>query len=516
MAELAPQRPAMIEATRGEVRTYADLDDRSARLATLLRARGVDPGETVLVVLGNDVRWGEITWACWRSGLYLGAANRHLTGPELVPILQDADPRVIVTSTDLLVGLRSAARDAGLPDTVLWLVTDDGYDEALAATPRDRGLVETAGGRLLFSSGTTGRPKPFRVPPSDVHPAQVPVRSAGLMRSLEFDDTGNVLLVPGPAYHAGPLGFLQSLHQLGGTVVLMERFDPEAALAAIEQYRVTHSQWVPTMFVRLLRLPAEVRARYDLSSHRVAVHAAAPCPPAVKRAMLDWWGPIVHEYYGASEGYGRTTIGPHEWLAHPGSVGRPVGSTVHIADDAGRLLPAGEVGTVWFAKPGAAVPVRAADGSADLAATPGWGAVGDLGRLDDDGYLHLTGRRGQTIITGGVNVYPREVEDVLVTHPAVADVAVLGVPDPEFGEQVKAVVVAEDPAAAGPALADELVTFCRERLAGFKCPRSVDLVDALPRSDAGKIRLQTLRERYRPAEPEPGSTASRPPRDRTT
>jgi fatty-acyl-CoA synthase len=516
VAELAPQRPAMIEATRGEVRTYADLDDRSARLATLLRARGVDPGETVLVVLGNDVRWGEITWACWRSGLYLGAANRHLTGPELVPILQDADPRVIVTSTDLLVGLRSAARDAGLPDTVLWLVTDDGYDEALAATPRDRGLVETAGGRLLFSSGTTGRPKPFRVPPSDVHPAQVPVRSAGLMRSLEFDDTGNVLLVPGPAYHAGPLGFLQSLHQLGGTVVLMERFDPEAALAAIERYRVTHSQWVPTMFVRLLRLPAEVRARYDLSSHRVAVHAAAPCPPAVKRAMLDWWGPIVHEYYGASEGYGRTTIGPHEWLAHPGSVGRPVGSTVHIADDAGRLLPAGEVGTVWFAKPGAAVPVRADDGSADLAATPGWGAVGDLGRLDDDGYLHLTGRRGQTIITGGVNVYPREVEDVLVTHPAVADVAVLGVPDPEFGEQVKAVVVAEDPAAAGPALADELVTFCRERLAGFKCPRSVDLVDALPRSDAGKIRLQTLRERYRPAEPEPVSTASRPPRDRTT
>ena len=500
VAELAPQRPAMIVAETGEVRTYADLDDRSARLAVHLRGRGVAPGDTALVVLGNDVRWGEIAWACWRSGLHLGAANRHLTGAELVPILQDAGPRAIVTSSDLLPGLRAAARDAALPDTVLWLVTDDGFDEAVAATPRDPGFVETAGGRLLFSSGTTGRPKPFRVPPSDVHPAELPVRSAGLMRSLEFDDTGNVLLVPGPAYHAGPLGFLQSLHQLGGTVVLMQRFDPEAALAAIERYRVTHSQWVPTMFVRLLRLPDEVRARHDLSSHRVAVHAAAPCPPAVKQAMLDWWGPIVHEYYGASEGYGRTTIGPHEWLAHPGSVGRSVESTIHIADDSGRLLPPGEVGTVWFAKPGAALPARADDGSADLAATPGWGAVGDLGRLDDDGYLYLTGRSGQTIITGGVNVYPREVEDVLVTHPAVADVAVLGVPDPESGEQVKAVVVPEGPAAgAAPAPADELIAFCRERLAGFKCPRSVDLVDALPRSDAGKVRLQELRDRYRPA-----------------
>jgi long-chain acyl-CoA synthetase len=454
-------------------------------------------------VLENDVRWAEIAWACWRSGLYLGAANRHLTERELAPVVEDARPATIITSSALAATVRGAAALAGPPGDAPVLVVgsgeDDDYDAAVTGTARDPGLEETAGGRLLFSSGTTGRPKPFRVHPRPVHPTDLPVRSAGLMRELGFDDTGNVLLVAGPAYHAGPLGFLQSVHQLGGTVVLMERFDPECALAAIERHGVTHSQWVPTMFVRLLRLPAAARSRHDLSTHRVAVHGAAPCPPEVKRAVLEWWGPIVHEYYGASEGYGRTSIGPHEWLAHPGSVGRSVDSTVHIADADGRFLPAGEVGAVWFARPGAPAPVCADDGTADLAATPGWGTVGDLGRLDDEGYLYLTGRSGQTIITGGVNVYPREIEDLLALHPAVDDVAVVGTPDPDLGEQVTAVVVPVDGREPGPGLATELIGFCRDRLAHFKCPRSVDFVDALPRSDAGKIRLHVLRDRYRPA-----------------
>ncbi|WP_246134680.1 AMP-binding protein [Prauserella rugosa] len=507
MAERAPDRPAMIIAETGQHRTYAELDERSARLASYFAVRGLQRDDTVLVVLGNDLIWGEVCWACWRSGLCLGAANFHLTSAELAPILEDAAPRAIVTSRRVLPNLRAAAEQAGLDHGVLWLVVDEtgepsgpdaalNYERIIASTPRDPDLVETVGGRLLFSSGTTGRPKPFRVPPQQIHPSELPVRSGGLMTSLGFDDTGNVLLVPGPAYHAGPLGFLQSLHQLGGTVVLMQKFDPEGALAAIERYRVTHSQWVPTMFVRLLRLPAEVRHRYDLSSHRVAVHAAAPCPPEVKREMLTWWGPIVHEYYGASEGYGRTTIGPEEWLAHPGSVGRSVQSTVHIADESGRLLPTGQVGAVWFAKPDAEEPERAADGTADLAATPGWGTVGDLGYLDDDGFLYLTGRQGQTIITGGVNVYPREVEDLLAPHPKVDDIAVLGVPDPEFGEQVKAVVVPADGSEPGPSLADELITYCRERLAHFKCPKSVDFTDSLPRTDTGKIRHKPLRDQY--------------------
>jgi len=493
-AAAVPDRPAMILAETGETRTHAELDEHSARLATYLRAQGLVPGDTVLVLLGNDVRWGEVCWACWRSGLVLGAANRHLTAAELAPILEDAAPRAVVTSPDLLPRLR----EAGLPDDVLCLLVSgpdaaptadpaSELDAVLAATPRDPDLRETAGGRLLFSSGTTGRPKPFRVPPQAVHPDSLPVRSAALMESLGFSDGGDVLLIPGPAYHAGPLGFLQSVHQLGGTVVLMERFDAEGALAAIERYGVTHSQWVPTMFVRLLRLPEPVRTKYDLSSHRIAVHAAAPCPPDVKQRMLDWWGPIVHEYYGASEGHGRTTIGPEEWLAHPGSVGRPVDGGIHIVDDAGRFLPACEVGTVWFRRPGAPEP------TGDLAATPGWGTFGDLGRLDEDGYLHLTGRAGQTIITGGVNVYPREVEDVLAAHPAVVDVAVLGVPDPEFGERVLAVVV---PEAESPDLAAQLTAFCRTRLAAFKCPKEIAFTTELPRSDAGKIRLPELRARW--------------------
>ncbi|MCD2188752.1 AMP-binding protein [Actinomycetospora soli] len=505
VARHAPDRAAVVLAETGETVTYRDLDERSARLATALRARGLGDGDAVVVLLGNDVHWGEVCWACWRSGLVLAAVNHHLAARELRAVLAEAAPRAVVTTADLLPAAAAALEGAEVSWLVVGTVPDDApagtvaLDELVADTGRDPELPESAGGRLLFSSGTTGLPKPARVAPRDVHPDEVGVRSAGLMRTLGFSEPGagvDVLLVPGPAYHAGPIGFLQSVHQAGGTVVLMRRFDAAAALAAIERYRVTHSQWVPTMFVRLLRLPDEVRAGHDLSSHRVAVHAAAPCPPAVKRAVLEWWGPIVHEYYGASEGYGRTVIGPQEWLAHPGSVGRAVGSGVSIADEAGRPLPSGQVGTVWFSAPGAAEPDRAPDGAADLAATPGWGAVGDLGYLDDDGYLYLTGRASQMIITGGVNVHPREVELVLLEHPEVDDVAVVGVPDDEFGERVTAVFVPVPDAA--PDLADRLVAWARDRLAYVKCPRTVHLVEDLPRNDAGKVLHRVLVDRLTP------------------
>ncbi len=516
-AATTPDRPALVMAGSGERVTYAELDERSARLAAVLRTAGLAPGDTVLLALENDVRWAEVAWACWRSGLYLGAVNRHLSAAELEPLVEDARPAALIASSAVAAALDAAVAATGVPEPRLRLVVGagapgadaapagwTGHDAAVAAAGRVPAAVETTGGRLLFSSGTTGRPKPFRVHPTGEHPAQAPVRSAALMHSLLFteagpDDEPDVLLVAGPAYHAGPLGFLQSVHQLGGTVVLMERFDAEAALAAIERHRVTHSQWVPTMFVRMLRLPAEVRERYDLSSHRVAIHGAAPCPPEVKRAVLDWWGPIVHEYYGASEGFGRTTIGPDEWLAHPGSVGRAAGSTVHVVDPDGRPLPAGAAGEVWFTRPGAAEPPAGGDGARDLAGTPGWGTSGDLGHVDADGYLYLTGRAGHTIITGGVNVYPREVEDVLAPHPEVEDVAVLGLPDAEFGERVVAVVVPRG-AAPGPELADRVVAHCRAHLAGFKCPREVRFVAALPRSDAGKIRVAELRAGLVPQE----------------
>lgn len=499
-----PDRPAMVLAETGETVSYAELDDRSARLAAALTGLGVPADGTVLLLLDNDVRWGEVAWACWRSGRYLAAANHHLTRAELVPLLEDSTPAVVLSRRGRQDDVRAAAAEAGLGDLLTVALPDADepgeYEALLARTPRDPDLVETTGGRVLFSSGTTGRPKPFRVHPTGRHPDDEPVRSADLMRALGFGDTGDVLLVPGPAYHAGPLGFLQSVHQLGGTVVLMRKFDAAGALAAIERYRVTHSQWVPTMLVRLLRLTDAERTAHDLSSHRVAVHAAAPCPPDVKRAVMDWWGPILHEYYGASEGVGRTTIGPHEWLEHPGSVGRPAGCTVHVADESGALLPPGQVGQVWFAKPGAPGP----DGGRVPVGAPGWGCVGDLGRLDADGFLYLSGRAGQTIITGGVNVYPREVEDVLVLHPAVDDVAVLGAPDDEYGERVVAVVVPA-PGVDTAGLADELTAHCRARLARVKCPRVWEFTDRLPRSDAGKVRLPELRARFAPQTSAQGS-----------
>ncbi len=373
------------------------------------------------------------------------------------------------------------------------------YDEAVATTPPDPDLPETMGGRLVFSSGTTGRPTSYREDPPGLHPAEVPLRYRPMMEDLGMvpgpGEPPPVLYSPGPAYHTAPMGFMHAVHQLGGTVVTARHFDPERSLAAIEARRVTHSLWVPTMFVRLLRLPEDVRARYDLGSHRVAVHGAAPCPPTVKRAMLEWWGPIVHEYYGSSEGYGRTSIGPGEWLAHPGSVGRPKGGSVRITDTAGRDVPTGEVGRVWLVRPGAPEPERAGDGSADLGPLPGWGWAGDLGHVDAEGYLYLTGRESQVIVTGGVNVHPREIEDLLALHPDVADVAVLGVPDDEFGEQVRAVVAPLGTPRAG--LAEELVAHCRASLAHYKCPRAVDFVERIPRNSAGKIVLASLRRASR-------------------
>lgn len=506
VARHVPDRAAMILAEAGEVVTYRELDERSHRLASWLRRNGLTDEDVVAVLLPNDVRWGDACWACWRSGLVLAAVNHHLTARELEPIFAEARPRAVIATREHRAVVTEAAARAGVEEPFVLVVGGDDPDtvDLDAVLTRDVPdaveVPERAGGRLLFSSGTTGRPKPALVPPQDVHPDAVGVRSAGLMWMLGFmvpaadrvPAPGDVLLIPGPAYHAGPLGFLQSVHQSGGTVVLMKRFDAERALDAIERFGVTHSQWVPTMFVRLLRLPDEVRARYDLSSHRVAVHAAAPCPPAVKREVLDWWGPIVHEYYGASEGYGRTVIGPYEWLAHPGSVGRAVACRVRVADEEGRFLGPGEIGSVWFAGVDAEDPVPDADGTVDLAGIPGWGRVGDLGYLDEDGFLYLTGRAGQTIITGGVNVYPAEVENAIVEHPSVDDVAVVGLPDDEYGERVVAVVVLRERAATLDA--DALVAWTRDRLARVKCPREVHVVAALPRNDAGKLLHRVVRE----------------------
>ncbi|WP_433503094.1 AMP-binding protein [Pseudonocardia halophobica] len=496
-AASSPHRPAFVMADTGAQVTWAEVDRRSAALAGWFRDSGLRRGDVVLVAIANDVRWAEIMWACWRSGLVVAPVNPRLGAGELRPMIEDAAPKAVIAGAGTVEAVRAAGASA------LTLVVEEDYD-GVAEAPAPGDLTETMGGRLLFSSGTTGRPKPFREEPPGVHPVDVPLRYAAMMTDLRVvpgpGQAPPILFSPGPAYHSAPMAFLQAVHQLGGTVVTTTRFDAEGSLAAIERHGITHSLWVPTMFVRMLRLPVEVRERYDLATHRVAIHGAAPCPPEVKRAMLDWWGPIVHEYYGSSEGYGRTSIGPEEWLAHPGSVGLPKGGTVRITDAEGKVLPAGRTGHVWLGRPDAVEPERI------TSASPGWGSAGDLGQVDADGYLYLTGRLGQTIITGGVNVYPREVEDLLALHPAVADVAVYGVPDAEFGEQVRAAVAPLG--TPTPGLAEELVAYCRARLAHYKCPRRVELVDRVPRSDAGKILLCELRAQPKDS-PVPRSTLPR-------
>jgi fatty-acyl-CoA synthase len=492
-AATAPDRTALVVAGSDKSITWGEVDTRSAALAGWWRRAGLRVGDVVLLALPNDIRWAEIAWSCWRSGLVLAPVNVHLGATEIAPLVEAARPAGVIVSAELAPVVREAVDAAGVPAPV-WSVVGDGYDETVEAADPGAAPPETMGGRLLFSSGTTGRPKAFREDPPGRHPGKVPLRYAPMMNDLGIvpgpGEGPPVLFSPGPAYHTAPMGFFHAVHQLGGTVVMAERFDAEGALAAIQRHEVTHSLWVPTMFARMLRLPQEVRERYDLGTHRVAVHGAAPCPPSVKQAMIDWWGPVLHEYYGSSEGYGRTSIGPGEWLTHPGSVGRAKGGSIRIADAEGRDLPVGETGDVWLVRDGAGEPGRRLDGGADLSSTPGWGCAGDLGRLDQDGYLYLAGRASELIITGGVNVYPPEVEDVLALHPAVADVAVFGVPDGEFGEQVRAAVQPFGPSA--PGLAEELVTYCRARLAHFKCPRAVDIVDRLPRTEAGKVRRADL------------------------
>jgi acyl-CoA synthetase (AMP-forming)/AMP-acid ligase II len=287
-----------------------------------------------------------------------------------------------------------------------------------------------------------------------------------------------------------------AMHRVGATSVVMERFDPELSLRLIERHRITHSQWVPTMFVRLLKLPPQLRRRYDLSSHRVALHAAAPCPIAIKEQMIEWWGPILIEYYAATEGHGSTQIDSHEWLQHRGSVGRARNCELHILDEEGHELPPGEVGTVYFGGGPSFEYHNDPDKTASARSAQGWATVGDMGYVDADGYLYLTDRKANMIISGGVNIYPQEAENVLINHPAVADVAVFGIPNEEFGEEVKAVIEPVEFATAGPALERELLAYCHSHLAKFKCPRSIDFAAKLPRSETGKLYKRRIRDPY--------------------
>ncbi|HEV7534719.1 MAG TPA: AMP-binding protein, partial [Acidimicrobiia bacterium] len=375
----------------------------------------------------------------------------------------------------------------------------DSYEDALVAVSGDPLAEEPLGELMLYSSGTTGRPKGIVRPRAEPRQASEGMAATSGIGALFGMDRDTVYLSPAPVYHAAPLGFSIATQSLGGTVVMMAHFDPLDALAALERHRCTHSQWVPTMFSRMLKLPEADRKRFDLSAHKVAIHAAAPCPRPVKEAMFDWWGPIIYEYYGGSELNGLTYVGPEEWLAHPGTVGRAIMGRLRICDEEGNELPPGEPGLVYFEQEAAPFHYHKDETqtrSSRHPLHPNWTALGDVGYVDADGYLFLTDRATFMIISGGVNIYPREIEDVLVMHPVVDDVAVIGVPDPDMGEEVKAVVQLVPDTQGTPELADELLEFCRQRLTHYKCPKSVDFDPALPRLPTGKLYKRIVRDRY--------------------
>jgi long-chain acyl-CoA synthetase len=501
-AASTPNRPAVVMAGSGKSVTYRELDDNSARLASALHALGLRPGDVIALVSDNSPGVFEVYWAALRSGLYITFVNWHLSPEEAAYIVRDSGAQVVIVSA----GVRALAEPlvSLVPEIKHWYASGGdlaGYRSysGLLATAGPRLTDQPRGSEMLYSSGTTGRPKGIRprLLPGQVDEPGDPFVT--MLSSLFKIAQHDVYLSPAPIYHTAPLKWCASIQALGGTVVLMERFDAEQALAAIERFRVTVTQVVPTMFVRMLQLPEETRTAYDVSSLRLAGHAAAPCPPDVKDAMISWWGPILTEYYGATEGHGITVISTSEWQAKRGSVGKAAMGVLHICDDDGNELPPGEVGTIYFERDVAPFeyhndPEKTA--GSRHPAHDNWCTVGDVGYLDEDGYLFLTDRKGFMIISGGVNIYPQEIENVLALHPKIFDVAVIGVPHPEMGEQVKAVVQLREGVTPSDELAAEIITYVRDRIAHYKAPKSVDFVDELPRSATGKLVKRVLIDRY--------------------
>ncbi|GAA1788537.1 acyl-CoA synthetase [Nocardioides hankookensis] len=493
-AARTPDKPALVMAGSGRTLTYAELDGRSLRLAHVLQDAGLGVGDVVALLSDNRPEAYEVYWAALRSGLYITAVNHNLSAEEVSYIVRDCGAKALLVSPAKVE--LAEALDVDVP-TVLTFEGD--YEDALAAASAEPLAEQPHGDDLLYSSGTTGRPKGIKPPLP-----QIAVDEPGYVYPMVFGtlygfDEETVYLSPAPVYHAAPLRFGGVIHALGGTLVMMEKFEAEGALRAVERYRVTHTQMVPTMFVRMLKLPDEVRTSYDVSSLRTVVHAAAPCPVDVKRRMIEWFGPIIHEYYASTESNGATFIDSQSWLEKPGSVGTALMGVIRICGDDGSLLGPGEVGTVYFEREERSFsyhndPERTA--STQHPEHESWTTVGDLGYLDEDGYLFLTDRKAFMIISGGVNIYPQEIEDLFSLHPAVTDIAVIGVPDDEMGERVVAFVEVAAPVEPTPALADELTAYAREHIAHFKVPKEFHFRDELPRTPTGKMVKGKLREEY--------------------
>ena len=492
-----PDMPAIIMAGSGETLTYVQMEAQSNRIAHLLRGFGLVRGDTIAILMHNEIDFLPICWAAQRAGLVYVAMSTKLTADEAGYIAQDSSAKAIFCSPALAEvtvaatpTLSPAARfctGAGAPGCTR-------LHDAIHNMPTTRIADESTGRDMLYSSGTTGRPKGVRGPLPEGPIDQVDALS-GMVAALYQFAPGMKYLSPAPLYHAAPLRYCMSVHKFGGTVVVMEKFDPEAYLALVEKHHITHSQLVPTMFVRMLKLPEDVRTKYDLSSVKVAIHAAAPCPVDVKHAMIAWWGPVIFEYYSATEGAGFTAISPQEWLARPGSVGKSILGEIRVLDDDGNRLGPNEVGRIFFHGGGNFSYHNDPEKTASVMGEHG-ATFGDIGRVDEEGYLFLTDRAAFMIISGGVNVYPQEAENTLISHPEVADVAVFGIPDEVMGEAVHAVVQPRDMGRAGPDLEAELIAYVRERLSHVKCPKRIDLRAELPRHDTRKLYKRLLKDEY--------------------
>lgn len=499
-AVATPDKPAIIMHPSGTVVTFGELEARANQLAHLFRSAGLVEGDAVAMLMENSEHFHAVMWAARRAGLYYVPVNTHLTAAEVAYIVDNSNAKAIVGSgglRDLLAGLEAELPN-GLPAVRLIVDGDlDGwqsYPECAAGQPVTPIDDEIEGDLLQYSSGTTGQPKGIRRALTHQSPAEVPGLMAALVGFWMHPEA--VYLSPAPLYHTAPSVWTMQTQAGGITTVILDKFSPDGALEAIQKYRVTHGQFVPVMFTRMLKMPEAVRTSYDVSSLERVMHAAAPCPVEIKQQMIDWWGPIVDEYYASSEAIGSTLISAEEWLTHPGSVGRSMMTPLHILDEDGNELPPGEAGEIYFEGGADFEYLNDPAKTASSRDSHGWKTVGDIGYLDEDGYLYLTDRRHHMIISGGVNIYPQEAENVLVTHPKVMDAAVFGIPDEEMGQRVKGVVQTVDQADATDAFAEELLAWLRDRLSHYKCPRSISFEAQLPRTDTGKLYKQTLIEKY--------------------
>ena len=498
-AQSKPDAVAYVMASSGETVTWREYNQRVNRLVRYFRDIGLKPKDHIALCMENNAHYFEVTGAAGNAGLIFTCISTHLKLSEMEYIINNCEAKVYITS----VYKKDLAKDLIdlMPNVTHRLMiggTIDGYEsfEETVAKYSDDPVELGMGGRaMLYSSGTTGLPKGVLSTVEDIPVGELN-ESGELMLNLYQMNEDTVYLSPAPLYHSAPLTFCGMTLAVGGKVIVMEKFDAEQSIALIDKYKATHSQWVPTMFIRMLKLPEETRKKYDVSSMKLAIHAAAPCPVEVKEQMIDWWGPVFLEYYAGTEGNSMIMISSPEWLAHRGSVGKCYIGTIHIMDEEENELPVGEAGLIFIEDGNTFEYHKEPEKTAKSRTSKGWSTLGDIGYLDEEGYLYLTDRQSNMIISGGVNIYPQETENLLTMHPKILDVAVIGVPNEDFGEEVKAVVQLIDMKDAGPELEKELIEYCKNNLSHIKCPKTIDFADDLPRTATGKLVKRLLKDRY--------------------